>query len=573
MVPSNLERSEPRRVLERGFLDERRLIHGPWQAFERDVARLLVANGYDDVRIVGGSGDHGGDVLGVLGGKLWIFQCKHTTTAPPPPSAIPEVVEAARFYGADRIIVAVSRRPGAAFSAEKKRYERLGLRIEVADPRVLLTLMERTPEYPRGRKDLRSYQREASSRLRESLVHTGRGQVVLATGLGKTVVMAETVAMLLREGMIRAGRVLVLAHTRELIDQLHRSFWYQLPKWVPTHQLSNGETPSHWDGITFATVQGVRARLEALPDFGLILVDEAHHVGADMFQRVIDTLRPPMLGGATATPWRGDGYDLAVLLGPPVVRLGIADGLREGFLSEVDYRLLADNLDWEFVQQKSKHSYSLSQLNRKLILPTRDDEAARIIKDTFDEEKRRAGIVFSPTITHASFFAALLRQYGLRAEAISSQTAPRERDIVMAGFRAGQLDIVTTVDLFNEGVDVPDVDLVVFMRATHSRRIFVQQLGRGLRVSALKDRVVVLDFVTDLRRVAEIIELERAVQGGKTEHLVLDGQLVRFNDVSAGTFLREWMLDQASLFLREDDPTLDLPQFEFPLPPAPGGVQ
>src|ERR1051325_5771075 len=108
----------------------------------------------------------------------------------------------------------------------------------------------------------------------------------------------------------------------------------------------------------------------------------------------------------------------------------------------------------------------------------------------------------------------MLRQYGFRAEQISSETEPRKRDTLMAKFRSGQLDFVTTVDLFNEGVDVPDVDLLVFLRATHSRRIFVQQLGRGLRLSAGKDKVIVLDFVTDLRRIAEVVHLDAAVRGG-----------------------------------------------------------
>ena len=79
------------------------------------------------------------------------------------------------------------------------------------------------------------------------------GQVVLATGLGKTVVMAEAVAQLYRDGVIPEGRVLVLAGTRELVDQLQRSFWDQLPKWISTHRLMRGEQPSYWDGITFAT--------------------------------------------------------------------------------------------------------------------------------------------------------------------------------------------------------------------------------------------------------------------------------------------------------------------------------
>lgn len=555
------------------FLSRRRLLLGPWQALERDVGRLLIANGFDDVRIVGGTGDRGGDVLGVKNGQLWIFQCKHTTTTPPPKDAVSQVVEAARYYGADRLVVAVSRPPGDGFNEEKARYERSGLKIEVADPRQLLLLMERTPEYPKAKKTLRPYQEDASTRFREALLDTGRAQVILATGLGKTVIMAELVADLLRDGLVEEGRVLVLAHTREIVDQLHFNFWYQLPKWVATHQLSDGEMPSYWDGLTFATVQSVCSQIDSLPTFGLVLVDEAHHVGADTFRRVIRSLRPKMLGGVTATPWRGDGFDLEELLGPPVVRIGIAEGLQHGFLTEVDYRLLADDIDWGFVQSASKHSYSLSHLNTKLILPKRDEEAVRIIRETFDRERRRGGIVFCRTVLHAESFAAMLRRYGFKAEAMSSTLLPRERDKLMSKFRVGQLDLVTTVDLFNEGVDVPDVDLIVFMRVTHSRRIFVQQLGRGLRVSPTKDRVVILDFVTDLRRVAEVIELDQAVRSGVVEHLGLGDKLVQFNDKSAGGFLREWMLDQASLFLREGDPILEMPEFEFPRPPSPGAVQ
>jgi len=555
------------------FLDERRLLLGPWQAFERDTARLLLANGFDDVRIVAGSGDRGADVLGVQRGELWVFQCKHTKTTPPPKDAICEVVEAARYYGAQRMVVAVSRPPGESFLAEKQRYERAGLKIQVADPRALIGMMSNTPEYPPARRALRPYQEDVTDRFRRALIDTGRAQIVLATGLGKTVVMAEVVADLLRDSRIRDGRVLVLAHTRDLVNQLHRTFWYQLPKWVATHRLAESEFPTYWDGITFGTVQSALANVTFLPAFGLILVDEAHHIGADMFRRTIQDLNPPMLGGVTATPWRGDGYDIDEILGPPLVKIGIAEGLQQGFLSEVDYRLLADNLDWEVVQDLSKHHYSISQLNKRLIIPMRDEEAARHVKQIYQEEKRRAGIVFSPTIVHAQGFASMLRRYGFRAEAMSSETEPRERDMLMSRFRAGQLDFVSTVDLFNEGVDVPDVDMLVFLRATHSRRIFVQQLGRGLRVSAGKSKVVVLDFVTDLRRVAEVVDLDRAVRGADIERLGLGSRIIQFHDASAGGFLREWMLDQASLFLREGDPELELPDIDYPRPPAPGGVQ
>ena len=553
------------------FLDDRRLLNGPWQAFERDVARLLIGAGFDDVRIVGGAGDKGADVLGVKKGEVWVVQCKHTTSSPPPKAAVEEIVEAGRFYKADRLVVATSRQPGPGFLNEIDRYRHLEITVELLDPVRLNRLATRVKEYPKTRKGLRPYQQEAFEAFRTGMLDTGRAQIVLATGLGKTVVMAELVADLYRDGLIKGDRVLVLADKRELVRQLQFGFWYQLPKWVPTHLLSSNEYPSFWDGVTFATVQSIIGRTDDLPPFGLVLVDEAHHIGSNTFRKAIETLDPPMLGGVTATPWRGDGFEIDEILGRPLVRVGISDGLKDKYLSEVEYRLLADNVDWKFVQERSLHSYSLAQLNKRLIIPVRDEEAARQIAEVFRHEKRHGGIVFSPTVDHAESFAASLRAFDLRAEAISSRLDDRDRDRLMASFRKGDLDILTSVDLFNEGVDVPDVDLIAFMRTTHSRRIFVQQIGRGLRVGRNKDRVVVLDFVTDLRRIAELVELEKA-SIGPLERLPLGPRLINFRDESAGSFMLEWMKDQADLMLREGDSKLELPQFDFPQAPLPGGV-
>ena len=553
------------------FLDSRRLLRGPWQAFERDVARLLVSNGFDDVRVVGGTGDRGADVLGVKKGQLWVIQCKYTSGGYPPPSAVDEVGEAARFYGADRIIVASSRPSGPGTRDAIQRWRALGMKIETLQPAALLDIAARTPEYPPSRRDLRDYQEEAVVNFVAALRETGRSQVVLATGLGKTVVLAEALAQLFRDDAVPYGRALVLAGTRELVDQLQRAFWDQIPKWIATHRLIGGETPSHWDGITFATIQSVASRIDELPDFGVVFIDEAHHVGSATFRRVTDRLSDAMIGGVTATPWRGDRYDIDHLLGPPVIRIGIAEGLWRGFLCEADYRMLADNLDWELVRSRSRNSYSISQLNRLLLLPTRDEEAAKSVRGIFDGEQRRAAITFCSSITHAKSFAATLRLFGFRAQSITGDMDARERDQTMASFRKGTLDIVTTRDLFNEGVDVPDVDMIVFMRVTHSRRIFVQQLGRGLRVTPRKDKVVVLDFVSDLRRIAEVIELEKASRGD-IERLRIPG-IIQFRDEGTGCFMLDWMRDQADLFTREGDPRLELPAFDFPPPHNKGSVQ
>lgn len=554
------------------FLDSRRLLKGPRQAFERDIARLLVVNAFDEVRLVTGEGEKSADVLGVKGGKLWAIRCAFTGNQPPPVSAVDSVVEAGRFHKADRLLVASSRPFGPDTAARVDRWAMLGLRIELLPPSTLLEMACQSPEYPRSRRSLRDYQEEAVTAFMDALRQTGRGQVVLATGLGKTVVMAEMVARLLREGAIPGGRALVMAGTRDLVDQLQRAFWTQLPKWAPTHRLVGGEEPSFWKGVTFATAQSVMARLDRLPSFGLVLIDEAHHVGSESFRMVIEKLNPPMLGGVTATPWRGDGYVIDQLLGIPVYQVGIADGLRRGFLCEADYRLLADNIDWTFVRKRSAHQYSIKQLNKRLLIPTRDEEAAKVIRATFDAQKRCAAIVFCATVTHARAFAGMLRLFGLVAEAITGDMPSRERDRTMSAFRQGRLQVVTTRDLFNEGVDVPDVDMVVFMRVTHSRRIFVQQLGRGLRISPGKSKVVVLDFVSDLRRVAEVIELER-VAHGDVEILSMPEHLIQFRDAGAGEFMLKWMREQADLFNREGDAHLELPVLDPPDPARMGGAQ
>jgi superfamily II DNA or RNA helicase len=273
----------------------------------------------------------------------------------------------------------------------------------------------------------------------------------------------------------------------------------------------------------------------------LVWIDEAHHVGARTFQDLIAHVAPPMLGGATATPWRGDRYEIDELLGEPVVRIGIVQGIRRGFLSRIDYRLLADDIDWNLLR-----SGSPPELNTRLLVPIQDTQAARTLAQVFAEERCRGLVVFCPSVEHARIFSATLRLVGFRAGAVTSAMPTAARERVMTQFRRGQLNAVATVDIFNEGVDLPDVDMLAFMRVTHSRRIFFQQLGRGLRATPEKQKVVVMDFVSDLRRLTDVIGLKRAV-GDRLECLEAFEQLVQFRKKGAGQFIFEWLLDQADL--------------------------
>jgi superfamily II DNA or RNA helicase len=551
-----------------GIFTNHLLSHGTWQEFERNTARLLLHSGWKSVHVIGRSGDGGADVIAIKpNGQVWVFQCKFSSRAGVGVDAIDEIRNAGKLYRADGLCVVTSQSPSQSFSREVKRLKNQGLSIEHLGPQDLRSMESRANLESSDRISLREYQCEAVENVRTSLLETGKAQLIMATGLGKTVVMSEVVNDLLADELLGDGRVLILAHTVPLVNQLLRSFWKQLTKHVPTHRWAAGETPTNFDGLTFATIQTLYNAAH-FPSFDLIVVDEAHHLGAHDYSKVIERLDSPRILGATATPWRADGVSINNWIGSPNFEMGIKDGLERGFLSNVDYRILADNINWEIVRDSSKHGYSIGQLNKRLLIPSRDEKAVRHIYKVFTQEGRRRGIVFSPSKHHARHFASELRRHSIRADSLTSDDSHIERFQKIGKFSAGGLDILCTVDIFNEGIDVPDVDLIAFLRVTHSRRIFVQQLGRGLRIGTNKTNVIVLDFAADIRRIHAAIDLSKA-HDGEIENLFLHNSVVTFSDQSLGRFFYEWIADMGNLQdLDEDDvvrlPILDPGQFNFP---------
>lgn len=553
------------------IFDEIVLKYGPWQEFERNTARLLLHTGWSDVRIVGRTGDGGADVIAVHpSGEIWIFQCKFSSKSSVGKDAIIEIRNAGRLYGADVLCVVTSQNPTQKFDTELKRLKALGLKIHHIGPDKLRSTSKKASLYVPDRLELREYQKEALELLRESLLDTGRGQLILATGLGKTVIIAELVDDLLTDKLLGEGRVLVLAHTIPLVNQLLLSFWRHLPKSVPTHRWSAGEKPISFEGITFATVQSL-SKVEDLPYFDLVIIDEAHHLGAPDYSNVVERLDAPKLIGVTATPWRADGISIDYWFGPPVYRMGIKEGLAHGFLSEVDYRIFVDNIDWKFVSESSRFGYTIAQLNKRLLIPTRDEEAIKEIRKIYDREDRNRGLVFSPSRTHAKSFASDLRRNGFTAAALTCDDDHIQRFKLISEFASGRLQFLCVVDIFNEGIDVPNVDLLVFLRVTHSRRIFVQQLGRGLRISPKKKNVIVLDFAADIRRIHAALDLNSAKDNEVIERLLLSHAHISFTDKSMGSFFYEWIADLGNIQdCDEDDivqlPILDPELMDFPEP-------
>lgn len=538
------------------FIAPQVLLDGGPYRFTRQVERLLGQLGFKDVANIDGPGDEGGDLLGTRDGRLWVFQTKWKTRGVVSATAVDELSRAWDHYGADRAAVITNAKPSADALIRAQELARINRDIKFWSGRDLQQLFAVADELPR--LQLRDYQDAAVSALWADLAHRRRALLILATGLGKTVVGGEIIGRYLRE---RPGQdVLVVAHTKDLVNQLERALWRHLPKTIKTQVLTGDDKPRDLRGVTCATVASALDAVLRGWHPGLVMIDETHHVGEDgQFDELLHELDGALQFGVTATPWRNDQYDIETRFGSASYKLGIEQGMRRGYLAAVDYRLFVDNIDWDSVRDASEHRYSLKELNSKLFLVQRDEAVIDALVDAWHSTPSPRGIVFCQTIPHCEHMQALLRRHPAWRDAAALHTGlpKRERQQRLLDFRAGRIPILTAVDILNEGVDIPDVNILAFARVTHSRRIFVQQLGRGLRLREGKDRVLALDFVSDIRRVAALLNLRRHLGDGDLEVLPqLPQTRIEFNDVRAESLLDQWILDAADLETANDEARL-----------------
>lgn len=539
-----------------------------WRGFERAVARLMSHVGWKGITVIGGSGDQGGDILGTRFDKKqqrfrpWVVQCKAITGANYiGVSAINEAIHGLSEYNAEIAAIATN---GEFTQSAQRRQDALvagGFDTKLWNGRFLCDLLEKAPMVHAQKRGLREYQAEI---VTKAIKRFDEGEkrcfYVVATGLGKTVIAASIASQLWERG---CRRILVLCHTTDLAYQLEQGFWPQLTKDIPTSVFMNGLPPRNTEGICFGLYQSLIGYLSGLePDqFDVIIVDEAHHAMAMGFRQCLDTLKPRYLVGMTATPWRGDGKQLSDLFGAAIAKVSLVDGMAKGFLARVDYRIFCDNVDWENLSSLSQKKVSIRDLNRRLFLPQRDEAVIAEIKKVASTLAKPRIAIFSPSLEHCERFASMLSGSGIPCTALSCDDKVERRRRLLA-FGAGKFSAVTAVDVMNEGIDVPDVNVLVFLRATHSRRIFVQQLGRGLRISDDKEKVIVLDFVSDIRRMADAIELnnEGKAKGQKYEVMYLQDGIVTFTNERISEFVQMWLEDVADLGGIDDDARLTFPE-------------
>jgi superfamily II DNA or RNA helicase/HKD family nuclease len=323
-----------------------------------------------------------------------------------------------------------------------------------------------------------------------------RNLVVAATGTGKTIVAALDYKRF-REGRPRAS-LLFVAHRREILEQSLRAFRTVLrygalgELWVDGRRPTNGS-------IVFASVQSLaNTDLASLPPdaFDMVIVDEFHHAAAPTYARLLDHLKPEILLGLTATPERADGQSvLGWFEGRIAAELRLWDALERNLLSPFQCFGLNDEVDISQVRW-NRGRYETEALEK---IYTGHDARVRLVlqalRDKVVETGKMRALGFCVGVSHAEYMARKFNEAGIPARAVSGETSSEARDEALRLLRDRKLNVLFAVDLFNEGVDVPEIDTVLFLRPTESPTIFLQQLGRGLRLAPGKDCLTVLDFI------------------------------------------------------------------------------
>ncbi|MEU7076319.1 DUF3427 domain-containing protein [Streptomyces sp. NPDC046409] len=349
------------------------------------------------------------------------------------------------------------------------------------------------------------HQRDMLERLEvERSVHgRHRNLLVAATGTGKTV-MAALDFKRLRQTLGREPRLLFVAHRKEILEQSLRVYQNVLIDANFGELFYAGEIPDHWTHV-FASVQSLNARvLERFTPghFVVIVIDEFHHSTSLTYRRLLDHFAPQELLGLTATPERMDGLNVQdeFFEGRIAAEMRLWEALENDLLSPFHYFGVTDNTDMRAIAWK-RGAYDSTALSN---LFTGNDARARlvvraVIDKVTDPESMRA-LGFCVSVAHAHFMAKYFQRAGINARALSGETPRHERKAALDDLRAGSLKVIFSVDLFNEGLDIPDVDTLLLLRPTSSATVFLQQLGRGLRRTEDKAVLTVLDFIGQHRK-------------------------------------------------------------------------
>ncbi|MCM4155147.1 DEAD/DEAH box helicase [Gramella sp. AN32] len=361
-----------------------------------------------------------------------------------------------------------------------------------------------------------SYQKEILAKLHsEREIHNRfKNLLVAATGTGKTVVSGFDFKQF--RSQFPAARLLFIAHRKEILEQAQETFQHILRDGNFGELWVDGQEPESFEHV-FASVQTLNNRIQNLAlkrDFyDFIIVDEVHHIAANSYRPILKYFSPKILLGLTATPERMDGEDILTdFCNVIATEIRLPEALNRKLLSPFQYFAISDTIDISNVSWRNG-KYEVAELTK--LYTENDRRVGDIIKncDTYltdINEVRALGYCVSQK--HARYMAEKFTLAELKADYLTSNNSNYRREI-RKKLMSKEINYLFVVDIFNEGIDIPEIDTVLFLRPTESLTVFLQQLGRGLRLAEKKDVLTVLDFVGNARAEYDFEHKFRALIG------------------------------------------------------------
>ncbi|MFI7483395.1 DUF3427 domain-containing protein [Kocuria sp. M1R5S2] len=360
----------------------------------------------------------------------------------------------------------------------------------------------------------------------ERVIHDRhRNLVVAATGTGKTIVAALDYRRL-QAGTLGDLSLLFVAHRREILEQARQTYATVLRDGAFGELMVDGYQPVRGKHV-FASIQSLNARILdrfAADAFDVVVIDEFHHADAPTYRKIIEHFNPQELLGLTATPERGDGVNVAegFFEGRIASELRLWDALDQQLLTPFHYFGVSDGVDLSALQFR-RGRYEDKDLDA--IYTGNEARTAKVLQALNDkvlDPHRMKAIGFCVSVKHAEYMARNFTETGLPSAALSGESSSDERRTALKALQRGELRAVFAVDLFNEGLDIPQVDTILMLRPTQSSTLFLQQLGRGLRLAPDKPVLTVLDFIGFQHREFRFDLKYRAVTGSSRTRLAKD---------------------------------------------------
>ena len=333
--------------------------------------------------------------------------------------------------------------------------------------------------------ELRDYQQEATENL-QKMREDGKTIALLyhATGVGKTITAAT-------DAKAVGGRTLFLVNALKLASQAKETFAKVWPK--ATLGEYTGSQKDMTQTVIFATVQSISKDLEKFSptDFDYLIVDECHHAAANTYQKIFTYFHPKFILGLTATPERSDGEDMLELFQNVAHKMDLKTAVERGVLVPIRCIRVKTNIDLTDVRINGI-KYNSQDLESKLFIPERN----QLIVDTYLKYVNgKKTVIFCASVDHAAEIAKLLRDNGVKAEAVSGRDRVEVREKILKDYETGSTNVLCACDRLNEGWDSPHTTVLFMARPTMSKTIYLQQLGRGTRRCPGKEDLLVIDFV------------------------------------------------------------------------------